>query len=410
MVFSFAQVSIERRRAERLIRVITSRLYSRGAARHPWLFDSAIDRVEGEPQVGEQVVVLGNNGKFIGYGLYNSSSRIRVRVYSWNEDQPITEDFWRTRVVMAVAQRRTFMPSPTATNGERLVSSEADFLSGMTVDRYGDWLLVQLGSHALQTRLDLLVDELMLQTKVRGCWLRTEKGIRQAEGLPQIDGLLRGESPPASIPIEEHGLVYHVDLVDGQKTGFYLDQRENRLRAAEFAHGSMLDLCCYSAGFGMNALRHGSVARVIGVDTSKMAVENAVANVARNGLTDRYEVRHGDAFDVLTEFRSQGVRFHTIVLDPPKLVKSRATLDSGLKGYHSLNRLALEVLEPQGTLITCSCSGLVSHEMFQQVLREAAWQSRRELRILEARGPSPDHPQSLQCPESNYLKCYITTA
>ncbi|ADG68005.1 methyltransferase small [Planctopirus limnophila DSM 3776] len=393
-----------------MIRVVTSRQFSRGASRHPWLFDSAIDRVEGQPQVGDEVLVVGANEKFLGYGLYNSSSRIRVRIYSWNEDQPLAEDFWRSRVRMACDLRRKFMPTPTVMNGSRLISSEADFLSGLTVDRYGDWLLAQLGSHALQSRMELLVDELMRQTQASGCWLRTEKGIRQAEGMPLIDGLFRGETPPAFIPVEEHGLVYHVDLVDGQKTGFYLDQRENRFRAAQFASGNMLDLCCYSAGFGMNALRHGEVTHVIGVDTSKIAVENATANVTRNGLADRYEVRHGDAFEVLTEFRNQGVRFQTIVLDPPKLVKSRSTMDSGLKGYHSLNRLALDVLEPQGTLVTCSCSGLVTHDLFQQVLREAAWQARRELKILEARGPSPDHPQSLQCPESNYLKCYITTA
>ncbi|MBA4030723.1 MAG: class I SAM-dependent rRNA methyltransferase [Planctomyces sp.] len=393
-----------------MTRVVAGKLFARGGARHPWLFDSAIDRIDGTPQVGDEVTVVGLNGRFMGYGLFNSSSRIRVRIYSWDEDRPLTEDFWRERVRFACQSRQRFLPPNTGDNASRLISSEADLLSGLTVDRYGDWLLAQLGSQALHPRLDLLISEVIAQTGAKGCWLRTEKGIRQAEGLPQIDGLLAGEAPPDVIPIVEHGLVYHVNLVDGQKTGFFLDQRENRRRAADFSFGRMLDLCCYSAGFGMNALKQGSVTSVIGIDTSKLAVENASQNVERNGFADQYEVRHGDAFEALTQFREESARFETIVLDPPKLVKNRATLDSGLKGYHSLNRMALDVLSPGGTLITCSCSGLVTHEMFRETLRDAAWQSGRDLRILEARGPSPDHPQSPQCPESDYLKCYIATA
>lgn len=157
----------------------------------------------------------------------------------------------------------------------------------------------------------------------------------------------------------------------------------------------------------MNALKHGQAESVIGYDVSQWALSMAQRNVAENGLADRFEVRQGDAFDVLTELRERGEKFSTIVLDPPKMVKSRAHLDSGLKGYHALNRLALDVLQPGGTLVTCSCSGLVSHEMFAQMLRDAAWQAKQHLRILEARGPSPDHPQSLDCLEVDYLKCYI---
>jgi 23S rRNA (cytosine1962-C5)-methyltransferase len=294
------------------------------------------------------------------------------------------------------------------TSACRLVFSEADGLSGLVVDQYGDWLSVQLTSLALASRRDLLTRLLQEKLAPAGIWLRTERGIREAEALEIADGLLSGAAPPRPLLIEEHGLQYGIDIVEGQKTGFFLDQRDNRLAAARYIRGGrVLDLCCYTAGFAMNAARHGEAREVLAIDVSEPALTMGRANVERNGLAGSIRFEKSDAFKALEDLRGAGERFDVVVLDPPKLARHSRGIPEALRGYHSLNRLAIEVLADDGILVTCSCTGYVERAMFDNMLAEAALSAKRSLQILEVRGAAADHPTAVTCAETDYLKCYI---
>ncbi len=380
--------------------------------RHPWVFSGAIGQIDGGPQPGAVVAVVTHQEEFIAWGLYNPHSKIQVRLYSWNQAELLDEAFWSSRLDEAIHLRRALLNLCGPNSACRLVFSEADRLSGLIVDRYGDWLLVQFTSLALAARRELLLDLLREKLQPAGIWLRTEKGIREAEGLTLADGALFGGDPPRPILIEEHGLSYEVDVVEGQKTGFFLDQRDNRAAFVGYlpAGGRLLDLCCYTGGFSLNALRHGGVGEVLAVDVSASALARAEANAARNGLSGRIEFEKADVFKALEALNAAGRRFDAVVLDPPKLARHAQGAAEALRAYHSLNRLALGVLEPGGVLITCSCSGHVSREMFAGMLAEAAVSSGRSLQVLESRGAAPDHPVSVLCPETAYLKCCIGRA
>jgi 23S rRNA (cytosine1962-C5)-methyltransferase len=272
-------------------------------------------------------------------------------------------------------------------------------------------LSVQLTSLALASRREILMRLLNEKLKPAGIWLRTEKGIREAEGLEIADGLLCGEAPPRPLFIKEHDLEYGIDIVEGQKTGFFLDQRDNRRAVAGYVReGRVLDLCCYSAGFAMNAVRHGAAREVLAVDVSEAALTTARANCERNGLAHAIRFEKSDAFKALEALRGAGERFDLVVLDPPKLARHARGVPEALRGYHSLNRLAIDVLAPDGILVTCSCTGYVEREMFENMLAEAALSAKRRLQILEVRRAAPDHPKSVACEETDYLKCYIARA
>jgi 23S rRNA (cytosine1962-C5)-methyltransferase len=383
-------------------------------ARHPWVFSGAISRIEGEPAAGAEVALVTEHGEFVARGLFNPISNIQVRLYGWDAQQPLDEAFWSERLDDAIRLRRDVLKltgpgSPDAGTACRLVYSEADGLSGLVVDRYGDWLSVQLTSLALASRRELLTRLLNEKLAPAGIWLRTERGIRAAEGLEIADGLICGAEPPRPLVIEEHGLRYAVDIVEGQKTGFFLDQRENRREAARYvrAGGRVLDLCCYSAGFAMNAVRHGAAREVLAVDVSEPALSIARANVASNGLTEAVRFEKSDAFKALEALRGAGERFDLVILDPPKLARHARGIAEALRGYHSLNRLAMEVLAADGILVTCSCTGYVERQMFEEMLTDAARSAKRRMQILEVRGASADHPTSVACKETDYLKCYI---
>ncbi|HTI51287.1 MAG TPA: class I SAM-dependent rRNA methyltransferase [Planctomycetaceae bacterium] len=391
--------------------VLKSRRAQPFFGRHPWVFSGAIARVASEPAPGAEVALVTDRGEFVARGLFNPLSNIQVRLYSWDADRPLDEEFWSARLDSAIRLRRDVLGLCGPDTASRIVFSEADALSGLIVDRYGDWLLVQFTSLALAARRDLLVRLLVEKLKPAGVWLRTEKGIREAEGLEIADGLLTGQEPPRPLFISEHGLRYGLDVVEGQKTGFFLDQRDNRHAFVRYVRGGrVLDLCCYSGGFAMNALRHGNAREVLAIDVSEPALALARANVEANGLAANIRFEKSDAFKALEKLRDAGERFDLIVLDPPKLARHSRGVAEALRGYHSLNRMALEVLEADGTLVTCSCTGHVSREMFAGMLAEAAASAKRPLQILEARGPSPDHPTSVHCIETNYLKCYICRA
>ncbi|MBI3862084.1 MAG: class I SAM-dependent rRNA methyltransferase [Planctomycetia bacterium] len=377
-------------------------------ARHPWVFSGAVARVEGEPAPGAEVALVTEHGEFVALGLYNPASNILVRLYSWDAQAPLDEAFWSRRLDEAIRLRQDVLHLVGPASACRLVFSEADGLSGLVVDRYGDWLSLQLTSLALASRRDLLVRLLNEKLAPAGIWLRTERGIREAEGLEISDGLVSGAAPPRPLIIEEHGLKYGIDIVEGQKTGFFLDQRDNRRALANYIHGRrMLDVCCYSGGFAMNAARHGAAREVLAIDVSEPALTLARANAELNGLAGVIRFEKSDSFKALEGLRDAGEKFDVVVLDPPKLARHSRGVPEALRGYHSLNRLALDVLGDEGLLVTCSCTGHVSSEMFEDTLADAGRSAKRRLQILEARRAAPDHPTSAACPESDYLKCYI---
>lgn len=373
--------------------------------RHPWVLDSAIAGLDGQVADGDTVDLVSDAGKFIARGVYNSRSRIRVRLYSWRAEL-LDDEFWRRRLETAFALRRS-LGFTDPEGGARLVFSEADGLSGLIVDRYANYLSVQVTSLAMRARLPRLVPLLVELLKPRGIFFRTEKGTGQAEGLEPLEGLAWGHDPAGPIFISEHGLRYGVDLAVGQKTGFYLDQRDNRRALAAYTSGArMLDLFCYSGGFGLTARRMGAASEVVAIDGSPRAIALARANAQLNGESSIRFVER-DGFEALDELVIAREKFGAIVLDPPKFARNRGSLPEALRAYHRLNRQAVNLLEPGGILITCSCTGAVSREDFLYMLVGVAQQTGRDIQILEQRGAAADHPVATTCLETEYLKCFI---
>lgn len=374
--------------------------------RHPWVLDTAIERTEGAPADGDVVDLISDKGKFVARGLYNSRSRIRVRLYTWRNNTLLDEAFWRERLEAAIGLRAE-LGYDDPQGAARVVFSEGDGLSGLIVDRYADCLAVQATALAIEARLGTLVPILLERLHPRAVVIRPERGTTQAEGLTLRDGSYWGQMPDGPVFIREHGLRYGVDLGEGQKTGFYLDQRENRKAAAGYLRGRrVLDMFCYSGGFSLAASALGGAREVLAFDSSQKAIALARANAELNGVAN-VRFASGDGFEVLESLARAGERFGAVVLDPPKFARSRAAAHEALRAYHWLNRLAIEVLEPGGFLVTCSCSGHVTREDFRDMLFGVAQQTGRDLQILEQRGASPDHPVSATCPESEYLKCFI---
>ncbi|MSQ94146.1 MAG: class I SAM-dependent rRNA methyltransferase [Gemmataceae bacterium] len=369
---------------------------------HPWVYAGAIAAVEGEPKDGDVVDLMSHVGAFVARGLYNSQSKIRVRLYAWDEQQPLDADFFRRQLASAIRLRRDILKLPGAC---RLVFSEADGLSGLVVEQFERWLVVQFTSLALALRREIFADLLTELLHPNGIYLRTERGIGQLEGLELQDGPLRGDAP-GLLTMEENGLRFHVNLTEGQKTGYYLDQRDNRQAVARLAVGRrMLDAFCYSGGFSLHAARAGATS-VLAVDSSEPALQLARANAELNGLTN-VTFEKSDVFDQLDRLVAAGERFGVIVLDPPKFARSKSAVEEAMRGYRRLLVQALKALESDGILVMCCCSGLIERQMLHDLLALEASQVRRPLQILESRGAAPDHPMSAMCPETNYLKCVI---
>jgi 23S rRNA (cytosine1962-C5)-methyltransferase len=373
--------------------------------RHPWVYAGAIAAVEGAPADGDAVDLISHSGQFVARGLYNSRSKIRVRLYTWDAGVPLDRMFIRSRLEDAIQLRRLLgMDGPG--RACRLVFSEGDGLSGCTVDQYDRWLALQFTSLGLAQRREWFIEALVDLLRPAGIYQRTERGIGQLEGLQARDERIWGEAPPGPIEIEEGGVRFLVNLTEGQKTGFYLDQRDNRQAAAYLAKGRrMLDAFCYTGGFGIHAARAGA-ASVLGIDQSEPALQLARANARLNGL-DNLTFVHGEVFDELDALAGHGERFGVVVLDPPKFARARHAVDEALRGYRRLQTLALRLLEPHGFLVTCCCSGLISMDMLEDLLAQLAAQEKRWVQIVQRRGPAPDHPVSVSCLESHYLKCLI---
>jgi 23S rRNA (cytosine1962-C5)-methyltransferase len=374
--------------------------------RHPWVYPGAIAGTEGDPSDGAVVDLVSHGGHFVSRGIFNSRSKLRVRLYAWNENEVLDADFFAARLQSAIQLRSELLGYDRPGQACRLVYSESDGLSGLVVDRYDRWLTVQFTALGLAERSELFADQLTKLLRPEGIYLRTERGIGQLEGVELEDGLLRGHIPADPIVIEEDGIKFRVHLAEGQKTGFYLDQRENRIALAPWMRGrKVLDAFCYTGGFGLHAARAGA-ASVLGIDTSESAIGLARENASLNELTN-VTFRCADVFEALSELKSSGEKFSAIILDPPKFARSRRAIDDALRGYRRLESLALGLLEPNGLLLMCCCSGVIGEEMLEDLLAEVAVDAGRPLQILVRRGQAPDHPISVTCPETAYLKCLV---
>ena len=375
--------------------------------RHPWIYSGAVGQVNGNPQPGDTVEVRNASGDWLGRAAYSPASQIRARLWTWDADEAVNEDYFRARIEKALALRRVVV-SPGETDSYRLIHGESDGLPGLVVDRYADWLVVQILSAGIELRRDLLVGLLADLTGVENIYERSDVDVRQLEGLPDRTGVLRGAPPPNPLWIHEHGLTFAVDLATGQKTGFYLDQRANRRRVGQLAAGrSVLNCFSYSGGFSLYALR-GGAANVLSVDASAEALELGRQNLAANALpAEKTEWLQGDVFHVLRDLRDRARKFDLIVLDPPKFAPTAAQAEKAARGYKDINLLAFKLLNPGGLLATFSCSGGISAELFQKIIAGAALDAGVNACILDLLRQGADHPVALNFPEGAYLKGII---
>jgi 23S rRNA (cytosine1962-C5)-methyltransferase len=375
--------------------------------RHPWVYPGAISTIEGNPADGDEVDLLSYERSFVARGLFNSQSKIRVRLYSWSPDEPLDKSFFRKKIESAIRLRHKVLGLSESSDACRLIFSEADGLSGCIVDRYGRWLAVQFTSLALAQRREMFEKLLVELLQPEGIYLRTERDIGKLEGLELHDGPFWGNSPEQPIVIEEKEIRFQVNLGEGQKTGFYLDQRENRLAVARLAGGRrVLDAFCYTGGFALHAAKAGAT-EALGIDVSESAIALARSNAQLNELPN-VTFERAEVFAFLTNLVQKGEKYNLIVLDPPKFARNRSAIDEAMRGYRRLYLLALRLLDSDGILVSCCCSGLISQAMLAELLAQCAVEAARNLQILEWRGQSPDHPVAATCLESNYLKCLIS--
>jgi 23S rRNA (cytosine1962-C5)-methyltransferase len=374
--------------------------------RHPWLFSGSVAKIEGKVQPGDIVDVVSQDGTWLARGFVNPQSEVPVRIATWKPDERLDEEWLWNRLQQAW-QRRKQLGIPDQTDAFRLVYAESDFLPGVIADCYADFVVVQIYTPAMDKWRDLLADFLMELLKPKGVLERSDFDTRLREKLLPRVGPIKGEPPPERVTITEHGLKFLVDVWRGHKTGFYLDQRENRLRSEPYLKGErVLNAFSYTGSFAVYALRAGAK-HVINLDTSAEALRLAEENAAINGFAGAVQSLEGNAFQVLRKFRDEGEQFDAIILDPPRFAPTKATVPNALRGYKDINWLAMRLLKPGGFLVTFSCSGMVSPEMFQQVLFEAALDAKREVLIIERLSQSRDHPILLNFPESEYLKGFV---
>jgi 23S rRNA (cytosine1962-C5)-methyltransferase len=378
--------------------------------RHPWLFSRAVAHVPENLANGSLVSVEDAGGKVMVTGYYNGKSQIALRILSFDETA-IDETFFVKKFEEKLASRQRFLDF-TSTDAYRLVFSESDGLPGLIVDRYGDFVVVQMHTLGMDLLKPLVVSALVKVLKPKGIYERSDLDVRKKEGLFTMPkGVLYGEEPPSQLEIREHGLKFVVDIPNGQKTGFFLDQRENRLALRKYVEGkTVLNLFSYSGGFSVSALK-GGAEKVTCVDISKDALELARKNFSLNGFdpsAHRFETR--DVFDFLDAEAREGQRYDVIVVDPPAFVKNRDSLNHGINAYIKLNHKALELLSDDGILVSSSCSSHVTTEMFRTVLFKAALQAGREMVLLEQKIQPPDHPLNINFPEGEYLKFFVCSA
>jgi len=372
--------------------------------RHPWVFSGAVARVLGDPGTGDTVSVRAAGGEFLAWAAYSPVSQIRARAWSWDEAETIDADFLRARLRRALDARARLI-SAEAGDAMRLVHGESDGLPGVIADRYGAVVVLQLLSAGAERWRAELADGVRELTGCACVYERSDADVRELEGLPVKSGALYGALPASGVQIREHGLAYGVDVALGHKTGFYLDQRDNRKRIGELSQGrEVLNCFCYTGGFTLNALA-GGASSVLSVDSSAEALAQAKNNLQRNGLdAARAEWQEADVFKYLRSLRDQGRSFDLIVLDPPKFAPTAAFAEKAARGYKDINLLALKLLRPGGLLASFSCSGGISAELFQRILAGAALDAGADAAIVGHFAAAADHPVLLSFPEGDYLK------
>jgi 23S rRNA (cytosine1962-C5)-methyltransferase len=375
--------------------------------RHPWIFSGAIAKIHGSPQSGETVDILSSDGKWFGRGAYSPSSQITVRVWTFNREEEVSPALFRSRL-QRVVESRLFLLKKYDTDACRLVNSESDGIPGLIVDRYGDFLVCQFLAAGAENWKQTIVDQLTELVPQAGIYERSDVTVREKEGLPEHTGVLYGQEPPELVEIREGPSRFLVDIRRGHKTGFYLDQRDNRAFVAEYAESSeILNCFSYTGGFTVAALKGGAVS-VTNIDSSAGALELGLRNIRLNGL-DIAKVTNteGDVFTIMRSYRDSGRRFDAIILDPPKFAGSRGQLMRACRGYKDINLLAFKLLRPGGLLFTFSCSGLVDKDLFQKIVADASLDAGREAQIIRWLSQATDHPTSLNFPEGSYLKGLI---
>ena len=369
---------------------------------HLWIYAGYVASVSGEPVAGDVVDVLAPNGRFIARGLYNPASKIRVRIMT-SENEPITKQFWKSRVAQAVRLRQKIV---MGTNAYRLVYGEADRLPGLIVDRYDDVLVMQTLSAGMDRRKDLLANLLCQESGATRVYLRNDVKSRVLEGLPVERGFLRGGGA-TTVEVYEGTARFLVDIERGQKTGWFCDQRENRLVAARFAAGAeVLEVFAHTGAFGIHAALAGAKS-VEGLDVSEEALVLARNHAALNKVEDRCLYRMADAFEEMRALERAERRYDLVLLDPPAFARSKQAVPRALAGYKDVNLLGMKLTKPEGVLVTSSCSHHVTEQEVWTGIRLAAREAKRQVRLLEQRGQASDHPILATMPETRYLKCFI---
>ena len=369
--------------------------------RHPWVFSGAVESEVDANQPGQTVRVESSAGKFLGFAAWSPKSQIRLRFWSFKEQDQIDENFIHFRLQKALSNRSS---SDLASNAKRLVHGEADGLPGLIVDQYNQVLVLQILSVGMEYWREILIQQLIKLTGLECVFERSDAEVRRLEGLERQCGAILGELSP-NCSIQEHGLEYYIDVENGQKTGFYLDQRANRAKIQEISHNKeVLNCFCYTGGFSLNALR-GGAKFVTSIDSSGQALQMAKLNTKTNGLPEeKTEWIEADVFMSLRKFRDQGRNFDLIILDPPKFAPTKQNVEKASRAYKDINLLAMKLLNEGGLLATFSCSSAISPELFKKILASSAEDARQDFSILDNFSADQDHPQLLSFPEGEYLK------
>lgn len=372
--------------------------------RHPWVFSGAVQRVEGKALSGETIDILDSQGKWLARGAYSPESQIRARVWTFQQDEEVNIDFFIRRLQQAQSWR-DWVAQRDGLDGYRLIAGESDGLPGITIDRFQNFLVLQLLSAGAEYQRPALLSALQHCYPECSIYDRSDVAVRKKEGLPLAQGPVLGDLPPELLPITEHGMKLLVDIQQGHKTGFYLDQRDSRLAARNYSAGRrVLNCFSYTGAFAVSALM-GGCAQVISVDTSQAALDIARQNVELNKLElNKAEFVRDDVFQLLRNYRAQGEKFDLIIMDPPKFVENKNQLASACRGYKDINMLALQLLNPGGILLSFSCSGLMPTDLFQKILADAAVDAGRDVQFIEQFRQAADHPVIATYPEVLYLK------
>ncbi len=382
--------------------ILKSNIRKRVEKGHPWVYDNEIDKIEGTYENGDIVDVLNPKGKFLGRGYINDNSVIRVRIMTRNPKENIDRDFFERRIKRAWEYRKKLVDTSSC----RVIYGEADEIPGIIVDKFNDYLSIQTLTFGIEKYKDMIVDILKEVINPLGIYERNDNNVRILEGLEEKKGIIYGDFDPKTI-INENGIKMLVDIENGQKTGYFLDQRENRLAIKDIVKdSSVLDCFCHTGSFAMHAAYFGAK-NVTAVDISEHAIETAKENAKLNNLTDKIDFVCGNAFDILREYQEEGKQFDVVILDPPAFTKSAKKIKSAYKGYKEINLRGMKLVKPGGFLVTASCSHYMSKELFREMLLESARDAKKTIREVEVKTQAKDHPYMWNYEESLYLKFFI---